>query len=64
MHQTFLYIALLFMHDYDVKLSNCTFYGGGKQAKEKFSFSFPSFSGGFDKVNVGCFAYTEVDSLP
>ena len=40
MHQTFLYIALLFMHDYDVKLPNCTFYGGGRQAKAKFSLSF------------------------
>ena len=40
MHHTFLYIALLFMHDYDVKLSICTFYGGGKQVKAKFSFSF------------------------
>ena len=40
MHHTFFYIALLFLFDYDVKLSNCTFYGGGKQAKAKFSFSF------------------------
>ena len=40
MHHTFLYIVLLFMHDYDVKLSNCMFYGTGKQAKAKFSFSF------------------------
>ena len=40
MHHTFLYIALLFMHAYDVKLSNFTFYGGEKQAKAKFSFSF------------------------
>ena len=30
MHHTFLHIALLFMYDYDVKLSNFTFYGGGK----------------------------------
>ena len=40
MHHTFLHIALLFMYDYDMKLSNCTFYGGGKQAKAKFSLSF------------------------
>ena len=40
MHHTFLYIALLFMHDYDVKLSICRFYGGGKHVKAKFSFSF------------------------
>ena len=40
MHHTFLYIALLFMHNYDVKLSICTFYGGSKQVKAKFSFSF------------------------
>ena len=40
MHHTFLYIALLFMYDFDVKLSNCTFYGRGKQMKTKFSFSF------------------------
>ena len=28
------------LHDYDVKMSNFTFYGGHKRATTKFSFSF------------------------
>ena len=39
-HHAFLYISLLLLQDYDVKMPNFTFYGGHKQATEKFSFSF------------------------
>ena len=35
----FLYISLQLLHDYDEKMPNFTFYGGRKQATEKFSFS-------------------------
>ena len=37
---TFLYISLPSLHDYGVKIPNFTFYGGRKQAKTNFSFSF------------------------
>ena len=37
---TFLFISLLFLHDYDVKMPNFAFYGGRKQATKKFYFSF------------------------
>ena len=36
----FLYISLLFLHDYDVKMPNFAFYGGRKQATTKLYFSF------------------------
>ena len=39
-HQAFLCISLLLLHDYDVKIPNFTFNGGRKQATTKFSFSF------------------------
>ena len=39
-HHTFLYISFPFLHDYDVKMPNFAFYGGRKQAKTKFYFSF------------------------
>ena len=39
-HQAFLYISFLFLRDYDVKMPNCAFYGGRKQATAKFYFSF------------------------
>ena len=39
-HHDFLYISLSSLHDYDVKMSNFTYYGGRKHAKTKFSFSF------------------------
>ena len=38
--QTFLYISLSSLHDYDVKIPNFTFYGGRKQATTNLSFSF------------------------
>ena len=31
-HHAFLYISLPSLHDYDVKMPNCKFYGGRKQA--------------------------------
>ena len=33
-------VSLSSMHDYDVKMSNYTFYGGRKQATANFSLSF------------------------
>ena len=39
-HHTFLYISLPLQHDYDVKMSSFTFYGGRKQATTNLSFSF------------------------
>ena len=36
MHHTFLYISPPFLHEYDVKLPNFTFYGGRKQATTNF----------------------------
>ena len=35
-HHTFLYISFPFLHDYDVIMSNISFYGGRKQATTKF----------------------------
>ena len=35
----FLYISLPSLHDYDVKMPNCKFYGGRKQATTNFFFS-------------------------
>ena len=37
---TFWYISLPSLHDYDVKIPNLTFYGGRKQATTNFSFYF------------------------
>ena len=31
-HHAFLYISLPSLYDYDVKMPNCKFFGGGKQA--------------------------------
>ena len=39
-HHAFLYISLPSLHHYGVKMPNFTFYGGRKQAKTNFSFSF------------------------
>ena len=39
-HHAFLYISLPSLHNYGVKMPNFTFYGGRKQAKTTFSFSF------------------------
>ena len=37
---TFLYISMPSLHDYGWKMPNFTFYGGRKQGKTNFSFSF------------------------
>ena len=37
---TFMYTSLPSVHDYDVKMTNITFYGGLKQATTKYSLSF------------------------
>ena len=39
MHQAFLYISLLSLHDYDVKMFNRWIYGGRKQATTNLFFS-------------------------
>ena len=39
MHHAFLYISLLSLHDYNMKMPNCKFYGGYKQAVANLSFS-------------------------
>ena len=38
-HHAFLYISLPSLHDYDVKMPNCKFYGGRKQATTNLVFS-------------------------
>ena len=40
MHHAFWYISLLSLHDYDMKMPNCKFYGGRKQAMTNLCFSF------------------------
>ena len=39
-HHAFLYISFLFLHDYDVKMTNFAFYRGRKQATTKLYFCF------------------------
>ena len=38
-HHAFLYISLPSLHGYDVKMPNCKFYGGRKQATTNLLFS-------------------------
>ena len=38
-HHAFLYISLPSLHDYDVKMPNCKFYEGRKQATTNLFFS-------------------------
>ena len=38
MHHAFLYISSLSLHDYDMKIPNCKFYGGRKQATTNLFF--------------------------
>ena len=40
LHHVFLYISLPSLHDCDVKIPNCKFYGGCKQATTNFFFAF------------------------
>ena len=39
-HHTFLYISFSSLHDYNVKMLNCVFYGERKQATTKIYLSF------------------------
>ena len=39
LHHAFLYISLLSLHDYDVKMPKCKFYRGRKQAATNLFFS-------------------------
>ena len=58
LHHAFLYISLPSLHDYDVKMPNCKFYGGRKRATTNF-FNFPSLklSALLKKSTRGKFAY-------
>ena len=38
-HHAFLYISLPSLYDYDLKMPNCKFYGGRKQATTNLFFS-------------------------
>ena len=38
-HHAFLYISLPSLHEYDVKMPNCKFYGGRKQSTANLFFS-------------------------
>ena len=37
-HHSFLYISLPSLHNYNMKMPNCKFYGGRKQATTNFFF--------------------------
>ena len=41
-HHSLLYISFPFLHDYDVKMPNFTFYGGRKQINDEMLFLFLS----------------------
>ena len=56
-HHAFLYISLPSLHDYDVKMPNCKFYGGRKQATTNLFFSL-NLSSVLKKSTPGKFAYT------
>ena len=57
MHHAFLYISSPSLHDYDVKMPNCKFYGGCKQATTNLFFSL-NLSVVLKKSSPGKFAYT------
>ena len=56
-HHAFLYISSPSLHDYDVKMPNCKFYGGRKQATTNLFFSL-NLSAVLKKSTPGKFAYT------
>ena len=56
MHHDFLYISLLSLHDYEVKMPNCKFYGGRKQATTNLFFSL-NLSAVLKKSTPGKFPY-------
>ena len=57
MHHAVLYISLPSLHDYDVKMPNCKFYGGRKQATTNLFLSL-NLSAVLKKATPGKFAYT------
>ena len=57
MHHAFLYISSPSLHDYDVKMPNCKFYGGCKQVTTNLFFSL-NVSVVRKKSTPGKFAYT------
>ena len=56
-HHAFLYISLPSLHDYDVKMPNCKFYGGRKQATTNLFFSL-NLSSVLKKSTPGKLVYT------
>ena len=56
-HHAFLYISSPSLHDYDVKMPNCKFYGGCKQVTMNLFFSLNA-SVVLKKSTLGKFAYT------
>ena len=56
-HHAFLYISLPSLHDYDVKMPNCKFYAGRKQATTNLFLSL-NLSAVLWKSTPGKFAYT------
>ena len=54
----FLYISLSSLHDYDVKMPNCTFCWGRKKSDDEFFFLLLNVSAVPKKSTPGKFAYT------
>ena len=57
MHHAFLYISLPPLHDYNVKMPNCKFYGGRNQVTTNLFFSL-NLNAALKKSTPGKFAYT------
>ena len=57
MHHAFLYISLPSLHDNDVKMPNCKFYGGRKQATTNLFFLSLNLSAVLKKSTPGKFGY-------
>ena len=57
-HHAFLYISLPSLHDYDVKMPNCKFCGGRKQATTNLFLSALNLGVVLKKSTPGKFAYT------
>ena len=57
-HHAFLYISLPSLHDYDVKMPNCKFCGGRKQATMNLFFLSQNLSAVLNKSTPGKFAYS------
>ena len=57
MHHAFLYISLLLLHDYNLKMLSFTFYGGRKTSDDKLFFLFLNLSAVPKKSTPGKLAY-------